>query len=140
VLRFLRELYFTAFTLFFRLGVSWTPQHNAAKGVAGVAVIEALLLLAIDGWIEVVVGRGFLLHLPKYTIVFAFFAICAANHYVLVVRNHGIRFQQEFKHLSKTRKTLLVWISAGMMLMSIAFFLCSASAHRKVSAHHSLTR
>lgn len=46
--RFLKDLYFTSFTIFFRIASNaWTPGINAGKGVAGVALIECALVLGI---------------------------------------------------------------------------------------------
>jgi hypothetical protein len=60
ILRFFKEIYLTGFTLGFRVsGSSWSSGMNAGKGVAGVTLIEAAILMGIEGWTEMLVGTRF---------------------------------------------------------------------------------
>ena len=134
--RFFKDIYFTAFTIFFRAASStWTPGINAGKGVAGVALIESAFLLAIASWIDVLVGTKSLLDIPKWATIVAFFALCFANRYPLVGRGHGITFEREFTNFTKSRKVLLLASCVVIMLTAIAFFIYSASFHRKLPNH-----
>ena len=64
--RFLKEIYLTAFVVFFRTGGSdWTPGINAGKGVAGVALIESAFLIGIAGWVDVAPGNEVVGKYPK---------------------------------------------------------------------------
>ena len=135
--RYIKEIYLTAFTVFFRAGgADWTSGINAGKGVTGVALIESAFLLGAASWIDVFVGTKSLLDIPRWAAIVTFVALCAANHYVLVVCHHGIVFEREFTHLSKSRKFLLVASCLLMMLTAIAFCISAASAHRKLPTHY----
>jgi len=134
--QFFKEIYLTAFTIFFRAGSAyWTPRINAGKGVTGVAMIEWIVLIGIASWIDVLVGTKSLLDIPKWATIIAFLALCAANHYPLVARGHGIAFEREFANLKKSRRILLLAGCVAMMLTAIALFIFSASFHRKLPNH-----
>jgi len=130
--QFFKELYLTAFTIFFKVGgADWTPGINAGKGVASVALIESAFLIGIVLWIDVLVGTKSLFDIPKWAAVIAFLALCAANHYPLVARGHGITFEREFNHLKKTRKILLMASCVVIILAAIAFFIYSVSVYHR---------
>lgn len=136
MLQFFKQIYLTAFTIFFRVGgADWTPGINAGKGVAGVAMIEWLILIGTASWIDVFEGRKFLLGIPKWISIVLFLALCALNHYPLVVCGYGTHFQHEFAHLRKSRKLLLLASCALVILGAIAFFICAARVHRNLISH-----
>jgi hypothetical protein len=129
--RFFKEIYFTAFAIFFRVGgVDWTPTINAGKSVVCIALIESAFILGVVGWIEIFFKIRFFVDLPNLAIVIAFFILCAANHYPLVALGHGITFEREFKHLKTSRKIFLLTICITMILAVIAFFIYSGFVHR----------
>ena len=129
--RFIKELYLTAFVIFFRIARdAWSHNVNAGKGVAGVTLIEVLLAIAIEGWIEIFFWKA-LPRLPQWAFFVAFFILCGANHYPLVTCGHGIVFEREFTHLKRSRKLLLVAASGGFMLAAIMFFGYSGFVHRR---------
>ena len=128
--QFFKETYFTAFTIFFRAGVSWTPGYNAGKGIAGVTLIQFALLLGIASWIDVLVGIRFLLNVPKWAAAIAFITLCFVNRHMLIVRGCGVQFEGEFTHFPKAKKNLLLARAVAMMVIAVAFFICSASVHR----------
>ena len=134
MVRFFKELYLTAFTMFFRLGVSRTPAYGAGKGVAGVASIEAILLLSVVSWIQTLAGTKS--RIPKWEFVIPYFALCFANHYVLVSRGHGTAFECQFAHLKSSRRTLLLASCVAIVLAAVAFFIYSAVAHRRFLGIH----
>lgn len=129
MIRFLRDIYFTAFTIFYRLGISSTPSWDKGRGAAGIAIIQAIVLMSVEGWIEMLGGTR-LPHLPKWMIFIAGLALCVANYYVLVTCGHGVEFEREFSHLKKSRKVLLVTSCVAIMLAAIVFFIYSAIVHR----------
>ena len=136
MLSFFKEIYLTGFTIFFKVGsANWTHGINIGKGVTGVAMVEWLILIGIASQIDALIGTRSLLDIPKWTAIFAFLVLCAANHYVLVVCRHGIVFEREFTNLKKSRRILLVAACAAITLVAIAFFISAAQAHRKLLIH-----
>jgi len=131
MLRFLKEIYFTSFTILFRLGGGeWPRKVNAWKGVVGIALIEGLILLSLEGWFEILAGSQFLPHLPKWMVVTVFLILSFANYYGLVLCQHGIVFEQEFDKFNRAKKMLLLTICVAIMLAVGAFFIYSAVRHR----------
>ena len=131
-LDFFKELYLTGFTLLFRIGgSSWTPRINAWRGVTGIAIIEAVILIGIEWWIEMLIGTRFSFDSDRLAIGIASVALFFANDYVLVARGHGIKYEREFNNLKKFRKVLLVASCVVIMLAVIAFFIVSVAAYRR---------
>jgi hypothetical protein len=136
MIRFLKEIYLTGFTLGFRfrIGPGWVTNMatnmNIGKGVVCVAAIEGLIFSGIAFWIDTFSGTGFMLSLSKPVVIVFALALYYANYYVLVTRSYGIKFEREFNNLKKSRKILLVASSVGLMVAVIAFSLHAASAHR----------
>lgn len=129
--QFFKEIYFTAFIIFFRAGsADWTPTINASKGVAAVALIESAFLIGIASWIDIYFRIKSLFDNSKLTAILAFLILCAVNHFLLVVRGHGIKYEREFSHVTKNRKIFLVVSCVILMLASVVFFVISANAHR----------
>lgn len=132
MLRFFKELYLTMFTIFFRAGgAEWSSGVNAGKGVAGVTLIESAVLLSILSWMDMLTGTTSFLSFSKWVAVVAFLAICAANHYPLVILGHGVTFERAFSDLKNTRRIFLVASCVVGLLLVVTFFIYSASAHRR---------
>jgi hypothetical protein len=131
MLRLLKEIYLTAFTIFFRVGgADWTPSINGWRSVVCITLIEWFVLLGIGSWVDMFIGTQFLLNLSKWGIRIAFLVLCFVNYYVLVACSQGVEFEREFSHLKKSRKVLLVTSSVAIMLAAIVFFIYSAIVHR----------
>ena len=131
-MRLLKELYLTFFTIFFRIACdAWSPEVNAGKGAAGVALVESLLLVAAGAWIEMLVGIRLLPHFPKWVIFVGVLALSVANYYPLVVYRRGIAFEKEFTHLNKSRKILLLASCFAILVSVIVFCLYSGFAYRR---------
>jgi hypothetical protein len=142
VFQFLKELYLTAFVVFFRtMNWSWTPRTSAEISICAafsagpIALIEWATLLGITTWIDVFAGTNSPWQVPKLALGITFMVLYAANFYPLVILRHGPTFEHEFTHLKKTKKVLLLTASVVVMLAAIAFFLYSAFIHRKLISH-----
>lgn len=118
------------FALGFRFaGNRWSYPSNLGKGIAGVTLIEGLILMVIASWIEIYLGTRF--HFNPWPIRIAYLALCLPNYYILVTRGHGITFEREFSHLEKSRKNLLLASCGVMVLAIIAFMIFSVSAYHR---------
>jgi hypothetical protein len=136
MIRFLKELYLTGFTLGFRFripqrfGGGWGPIIDAGKGAGFLSLITFVILMDIGDWIEIYVGTRFSFHSDPWVIRASGLALYLANYYVLVIRGHGIKFEREFDKLEKSRKILLVVSCAVLVLATIAFCIYSISAYQ----------
>jgi hypothetical protein len=131
MIRFLKELYFAEFTSYFRVNKKWFSRGwNLGQGCAGVTIFMCLILVGISGWIDILVGKRFLIsdayQLQGWSVSFAVYWF---NYYVLVIRGHGIRFEQEFNHLKKSKQTFLRVSCWVMEIFTAAFFICSVKAY-----------
>jgi len=127
--RFLKELYLTGFLLGFKFAKDrWPFPVNIGKGVAGVTLIEAFILLGIQSWIEI--HRGTRFHDNDWKSWIAFLALSLPNYYALVTLGHGIKFEREFAHLKKSKKILLLVSFTALMLATILFTIYSVSAYQ----------
>lgn len=132
MVRFLKEIYLVGFTLGYKASSkSWSPSLNAGKGVAGVTIFEVLILMTIEGWVEMFFGTRFSFNTSPWAIRVAAVALYFANYYVLVVRGYGIKFEHEFNDLSKSRKIFLLVSCVLMFLTAIAVIICSISAYHR---------
>jgi UDP-N-acetylmuramyl pentapeptide phosphotransferase/UDP-N-acetylglucosamine-1-phosphate transferase len=130
--RFFKELYYTCFTLFFKAGRSgWSNPVNVGKGVAGVAAVEWVILTAIAGWIGIFCRSESFFDLGQWAIGIAFLILCSINHYVLVMRGHGIRFEREFNSLKKSKRIFLLVNCTVVLLVIIGFFIVTVSAFQR---------
>lgn len=128
--RFFKEVYLTGFTLGFRSGgSSWTYRINASKGAVGVALVEWVILIGVEAWIEILIGVRSHLDYFRWAVMIALFTLWFANYYVLVIRGHGTKFEREFSDLDKSRKTLLIIGFVAVLVAAIAFFYLSVSTY-----------
>jgi uncharacterized membrane protein YqhA len=128
--QFLKEIYFTAFTIFFRFrSRAWSPESNTGKSVGVITLIEWLFLLGIVWWLEMLVGTRFLSQFPKWIVAIAFLALFAANYYLLAIRDLGTAFEREFTHFGKSKKILLITSCITIIVVVIVFFMCSISIY-----------
>jgi hypothetical protein len=137
MIRFLKELYLTGFTLGFRarmpekLGGGWGPVIDAGKGVAVLSLIGLINLTNIEYWFDICIGTRFTFDSNRWEQGAVFAAAFIANYYILVARGYGIRFEREFKNLKKSRKVLLVVSCAVLLLADIMFSIYSDSTYRR---------
>ncbi|HSY75113.1 MAG TPA: hypothetical protein VK810_06565 [Dongiaceae bacterium] len=129
----MKELYLAEFNSFFKAGSSsWTPGVNAGKGVAGVTLIEWVILIVIAMWIELSAGERFLLlNFHRWQIWIATFILSFMNYYILVIRSHGIKFEREFNGLKKSKKILLIISCRVLELVTVAIFLYTISVYHR---------
>jgi hypothetical protein len=131
MIRFLKEIYLTGFTFFYRASnKSWSHGANAGKGAAGVSLFAWINLLTISMWIDILDGRQFLLVFDRWKVGIAVLAFFCANYYALVIRCHGIRFERQFNNLQKSKQTFLQVSYLVINLISVAFFIYSAYAYQ----------
>ena len=131
MIRFLKELYLAEFTFFYRASSkSWSHGYNAGKGAAGVSLVLFLILMGICLWIEIFTRSQFLPVLSRWETWIASLAFIVVNYYVLVIRGHGIRFEQEYNNLKKSKQTNLQVSCFVVILASAAFFIFSIFANQ----------
>ena len=132
MLLLLKEIYFTAFTLGFRIsGSSWSPVMNASKGVGGVSIFEAFILMSIGSWIEMYLGERVLLSVGKWVVGAAFLFLYCMNYYFLVIRGYGINFERKFSKLENARRRILLVSCAMLLFAIIALMLASVSVYHR---------
>jgi hypothetical protein len=131
---FFREIYLSTFIILCKAG-GWDLRTNRAASSAVIALIESGVLMGVASLSDAFLGTKFMSNIPKWIICVAYLAICAFNHYLLIVRGNGITFEREFTHFKKSKRVLLMTCSVMMILAAIAFFLYSASVHRKLINH-----
>jgi hypothetical protein len=100
---------------------------NMAKGVAGVTLVQAWLLIGIIAWWYYATGNRFRIAIPKLVFALFFFFIFGINYYVLAARRHGVVFNNEFNNFPTRRKVLLIAAALGLIAFSFAFSSFSAS-------------
>jgi hypothetical protein len=130
MIRFVKELYLTAFTLLYRFPGGSADIKNG-QAVAFIALIEWLILFNIELWIEMLTGTRFLISSSRLAITIYFLALCFANRRVLIARGYGIKFErEEFNNLNKSRKFFLVAGCMVLLLATILFSIYTVPAHR----------
>jgi hypothetical protein len=131
MIRFFKEVYLTGFAIIFNSSRARKVTYRAGGAIGALTLIEWLVFIGISGYIEMFLNKKLLFYFSKPVVVIAFFALFFANQYVLFIRGHGIKFAQEFASLKKSRRILLMVSCALLLLASMAFFICSAIAHRR---------
>lgn len=130
MIRFLKEIYLTGFTILFKLSRAKKITYKVGGAAAILTLIEWFNLLNIWLCVEMFVGKQFLPHFSEPEVWLAFFALGFLNIYVLFVRGHGIAFEREFNKFGKSRRILLMVSCAVLLLATIVFSIYSISAHR----------
>ena len=113
-----------------RLGGGWGPDVDAGKGVAVISLILLINLSNIKDWIEIYVGARCFYDFNRWPRWVVGAAVFLVNLYVLVLRGHGIKFEQRFTNLTKSRKVLLVTSCAVLLLVTIVFSTYIGTAYR----------
>ncbi len=135
MIRFLKEIYLTGFTILFRLSRAKKITYRAGGAITIITLIESFNLLSISSCIEMFVGKQFLPRFSEPEVLLAFFVLGYLNLYFLITCGftfgHGIAFEREFDKLGKSRRILLMVSCAVLLLATIVFSICSISAHRR---------
>ena len=130
--RFLIELYYTSFVLFFRSGgAKWPTGVNVGKGVAGVAVIQCVFLLSTAAWFDVA-ARRILIPIPSWGATVVGLILYFVNRYPLVTLGCGIAYERQFTALKKAKRTRLIAGFAALLLIVLAYLISAAIAHRRL--------
>jgi hypothetical protein len=101
---------------------------DAGRGVFIISIIMSVILLNIDLWTEIFVGTRFSFGRLMITAIGS--AVFFINFYFLVMRAHGLKYEREFTHLEKSRKTILQVSWTVIVLATIAFSIYSFSAYQ----------
>jgi hypothetical protein len=126
----LKEIYLSVYVLFFRIGGGQWPSHvnaDAHKGVAGVAVVEGILLITLVDWIQSIAGNfGIGRWVPGIVGV----VIYAINYYFLVIQGNGVAFEKQFGSLPKSKRLTLRLVAVGIFVATLAlYFAAHAKSH-----------
>ncbi|MGD0351701.1 MAG: hypothetical protein ABSB84_15505 [Verrucomicrobiota bacterium] len=134
MIQFIKEVYLTGFAIIFRRARVKQIGYKAGSAIAILTLVEWLILVGISGYVEMFLGKRFLLSKPA--VIIAFFALFLMNEYVLFVRGHGIKFAHEFDSLEKSRRIVLVVSCAVVVVVAIVFFIFSTIAHSHFIGAH----
>jgi hypothetical protein len=129
--RLIKELYLTAFTIFFRIN-AWPSRIAVVVSAATVTLIESIFLLGIASLLDDLLGTKILVNVPKWELYSFFFALGAVNCYVLIFRRHGIKFERDFTHFEKSKKIFLITSCVLIMLIAIVFSIYALTIHRNM--------
>lgn len=100
---------------------------NIVKGVAGMTLVQAWLLIGIIAWWYYETQNRFLIAIPKIVLVLFVFFLFGINYYVLAARRYGVVFNSEFNKFLTRRKVFLITAAIGLVAFSFAFSSLSAS-------------
>jgi hypothetical protein len=134
ILRLIKELYLTAFTIFFRIS-GWSPKTNRGCSAAVITLIESVILMGIASLLDDLFGTTILVDVPKWKIYSFFFALGAVNCYVLIFRRHGIKFEHDFTHFEKSKKIFLVTSCLIIILTAVILSFYAITIHRNMILH-----
>lgn len=134
IFRFLKEIYLTTFTMFFRIS-AWGPKTSVGVSVASIAMIESCVLIGAVACADIFTRTDYLQIIPKWTVTVLVLLLFIFNHYCLVVRRSGIKFEHEFTHFKKSKKIHLVLVCTTIVLAAGAFVVYSVHLHRAIFGH-----
>ena len=129
MIRFIKELYLTAFTVLYRRAADKKTTYKAGTATATITLIEWLNLVDILCWIGILNGEKLITHF-SIEICLAWIPIGILNTYFLYTNGHGLRFESKFDKLEKSRKTLLKICCAVLLVATIVFTIYSFAAYR----------
>src|SRR6201985_1987045 len=128
VMRLLKEAYLSLFVLFFQIS-RWKGRMKACSASICVSVIEGLLVLTLWGWIQTATHHY--VELSSWSVVAAAIAIGGPTDYFLVVRNHGVAFEKQFRSFGKSKRIAMYLAAIGVIIVTgIAFYLSVAAYHQ----------
>ena len=132
--RLFKEIYLTAFTVFFRIS-AWGPKTSVGVSIASIAMIESCILIGAVACADVLTRTDYLRLFPKWTVTVLVLFLFVLNHYCLVTRRSGIEFEHEFTHFKRSKKIQLVAVCATFVLAAGVFVVYSANLHRAIFGH-----
>jgi hypothetical protein len=116
--------------MFFRFGGnSWPTKLNLSKGIAGIALVEMYMFLVVVGGMEWLMGKDLLGVLSNPIIFLTYTALYIVNRF-LIIKYQGVVYAEELRHFNRFKRFLLFFISAVMILVTIALFIFFASVHK----------
>jgi hypothetical protein len=134
MIRFLKEIYLTGFTILFKLSRAKKITYRAGGAMTIITLIESFNLTNISSWIDIFAGKQIAPRLSEPEYILVFLVLAYLNLYVLIVCgftfSHGLPFEHEFNNLKKSRKIALVTSCVVLLLDTIVFSIYSISAHR----------
>jgi hypothetical protein len=128
IIQFFKEVYFTGFVIFSK----WQAggKSSTSTGIAILALIQWIFLLAAIGDVEMVLGQKLLPpHLPRLILLLSFFVLYVINARILDVQGYGSDFEEEFHDMDKSRKTLLIVRLVVFLILVVVFCIVSFVAH-----------
>jgi hypothetical protein len=128
MIRFLKEIYLTAFTIVFRLSRSRDVSYKAGGAVCVITLIEWFFLEGLRGYVDIILHKNIIF--SKFQVIIAFLLLFFLNGYFLFFCGYGINFNKEFDTLKKSRKSFLVVSFLILSVAAVVFGICSAIAHR----------
>jgi hypothetical protein len=136
MIRFLKEIYLTGFTIVFKLSRAKKITYKVGGAAAILTLVECFNLSNILSWIDIFSGKELLPRFSEPEVLLAFFTLGFLNIYVLFIRGHGIKFECEFDNFKQSRKILLVTSCVVLLLATIAFSIYSTLAYRRFISTH----
>ncbi len=135
MIRFLKEVYLTGFTIVFKLSRAKKITYRAGGAMTIITLIESFNLTNILSWIDIFAGKQIVPRLSEPEILLAFLVLGYLNLYVLITCGftfgHGLQFEREFDNLKKSRKILLVTSCVVLLLATIVFSIYSTLAYHR---------
>ena len=123
---FIRHSYLTLFVIFFRAGGTyWTRGINAWKGIAGLTLMQAALIVSACDWLPSIGITNPLFGAKKSTIGILVMVVYLTNFYALVVRGTGIKYESSWSGLMPSIRNRRFWVALITIGLVFAFLICS---------------
>jgi hypothetical protein len=139
MIRFLKEIYLTGFTLLFRLSRSKDIGYKVGGVCAVLMLVEWFNLVNISTWINMTAGKQVVPNFSGPELWVGIIVLFWINVVVLYSCRYGINFEREFDKLEKSRKILLKTSCAVILLATIIFSIYTTKAyHRFLDANKAM--
>jgi hypothetical protein len=118
LLTMLLNVYLTYYAIGSRFARSqWPREINELKGVAVLGFVQWLFILALCGWIQIIVDRPTLFDLGRWQVILVAVALLGIDYLTLVRSGRGTAYEREFEKLSaKTRLWRYVCCVLGVLI------------------------
>lgn len=128
-MRQLKEVYLSIFVLFYRIS-RWKGRMKASSASFSVSVVEIFLALTMWLWIQLVADRY--IELNRWVAAIAVsILIVGSSDYFLYKRGHGIAFERQFLHFSRSKQIALYAAAISIVVVTgVAFFLTVSAYHQ----------
>jgi hypothetical protein len=127
----IKALYLTPFLVSSAIGrKNWSASSNAAKGAAGVTFVQVAFIFGLIRWIPWLTGGKLAVDIPKWGFYAIGVFLIFFNYYLLVVCEHGVRYQDEFRRRPAKERVLLMTCGIVIIGFSFTFLALSASFTR----------